>query len=415
MRTRTKHAPDGLRLPDEAVEAFAAGLALYDQGYGGAGLVPATIREARDAVRTGRVSTDKARRMAAWFARHGAAVAESTARRRDRSSPAAVAWLLWGGDVGRAWAERHRDAKPDNAEVRPNGDVEKGFTDWLNRHKYGKAKALAGAHWRYEAHLFPDGQVVRSGHPFVRLDAVRAQARRAILDATRARYTDGPRRGEFVATGGVYQLFERVGTGPETLVESMALVTRDEGDRTVRAFVPDDRGELLRAGREAASRQRETRGAAPRMPKAGSSMQPPRTPVVGPPLVRVEGHRSEALERRIASLVRGYRAAVLDAIRDWRVPVAEARNPESVRRHAPTVLPDPSAHDASLDPEEDRARRLAALEVGAWLREGGAVAELREIAARGESVFRDNPARRGRRGARQRCGNSHSAKRGGRR
>lgn len=102
-------AARGLQLPPEAVEAFAMGLALYDRGYGGAGLVPATIREARDAERTGRVSEDKARRMATWFARHGASPAENAARRRDRSSPASVAWLLWGGDPGRAWADQRRN------------------------------------------------------------------------------------------------------------------------------------------------------------------------------------------------------------------------------------------------------------------------------------------------------------------
>lgn len=110
---RPKHGavgPRGLQLPPEAVEAFAMGLSLYDQGYGGAGLVPATIQEARAAERTGRVTEEKARRMAAWFARHGAAPAENAARRRDRSSPASVAWLLWGGDAGRAWAERWRAA-----------------------------------------------------------------------------------------------------------------------------------------------------------------------------------------------------------------------------------------------------------------------------------------------------------------
>jgi hypothetical protein len=121
-RSPAKHASRGLRLPPEAVEAFAMGLALYDRGYGGAGLVPATIREARDAERTGRVSEDKARRMAAWFARHGASPAENAARRRDRSSPASVAWLLWGGDAGRAWAST-KAARRRNPRPNPSGPV----------------------------------------------------------------------------------------------------------------------------------------------------------------------------------------------------------------------------------------------------------------------------------------------------
>lgn len=118
-------AARGLQLPPEAVEAFAMGLALYDRGYGGAGLVPATIREARDAERTGRVSEDKARRMAAWFARHGASPAENAARRRDRSSPASVAWLLWGGDAGRAWADQRRNQR-NNRQSNRGSDSRQG-------------------------------------------------------------------------------------------------------------------------------------------------------------------------------------------------------------------------------------------------------------------------------------------------
>jgi len=50
--------------------------------------------------------------MNAWFARHDNEV-ERRARERDKTSPAYVAWLLWGGDPGMAWAgklKRQMDA-----------------------------------------------------------------------------------------------------------------------------------------------------------------------------------------------------------------------------------------------------------------------------------------------------------------
>jgi hypothetical protein len=43
--------------------------------------------------------------MAAWFARHDNPI-ERRARERDKTSPAYVAWLLWGGDAGVAWSAK---------------------------------------------------------------------------------------------------------------------------------------------------------------------------------------------------------------------------------------------------------------------------------------------------------------------
>ena len=42
--------------------------------------------------------------MVAWFARHGESDKEAKAR-QDKTSKAAIAWALWGGNRGRQWAK----------------------------------------------------------------------------------------------------------------------------------------------------------------------------------------------------------------------------------------------------------------------------------------------------------------------
>lgn len=96
--------------------------------YAGDGLVPKTIREARQMV-AGSVSPDKVMRMAAWLARHESDLASPKARAyeagdSERPTPGQVAWLLWGGDVGsanrdraRLWAERKRDQLIESGEL----------------------------------------------------------------------------------------------------------------------------------------------------------------------------------------------------------------------------------------------------------------------------------------------------------
>ena len=50
------------------------------------------------------VSLDTLKRMRSFFQRHDGEV-ERNARKRDETSPANIAWLLWGGDPGRKWVE----------------------------------------------------------------------------------------------------------------------------------------------------------------------------------------------------------------------------------------------------------------------------------------------------------------------
>jgi HK97 family phage portal protein len=94
------------------------GLAWYEQGLAGEGIVARTVREARQ-MASGSVSEDKVRRMAAWFARH---MVDLNAPDADPESdgypsPGVVAHALWGGGT-RAQSERAmRWAKARVAEM----------------------------------------------------------------------------------------------------------------------------------------------------------------------------------------------------------------------------------------------------------------------------------------------------------
>ena len=77
------------------------GIELNSQGFGGDGLVPKTIREARD-MANGTITLDKCMRMSAWFARHKVdTTTEGFKNKKSPKYPSAglVAWLLWGGDA----------------------------------------------------------------------------------------------------------------------------------------------------------------------------------------------------------------------------------------------------------------------------------------------------------------------------
>lgn len=97
--------------PTEAMGAAARkGLRLLEEGKGGDGLVPATIRDARRMANGEPLSEQKVRRMPAWWARHRddwtAADTED-----GQESPGYVASLLWGidskdGSPGATWATR---------------------------------------------------------------------------------------------------------------------------------------------------------------------------------------------------------------------------------------------------------------------------------------------------------------------
>lgn len=91
--------------PNRGMQGAAQrGLRLYEDGKGGDGLVPATIADARKMAERQALSEDKVRRMPAWFARHEADKRPGWDSPGEET-PGFVAWLLWGGDAGRRWAE----------------------------------------------------------------------------------------------------------------------------------------------------------------------------------------------------------------------------------------------------------------------------------------------------------------------
>ena len=108
--------------PAPVRSAFALGVRLERDGLGGEGLRPETIAWAKRLAAGAPVTLEKARTMVAWFARHGASPLEVAARHRQVEqmeqgalrgrAPALVAWLLWGGDPGRLWAERLLRSSP---------------------------------------------------------------------------------------------------------------------------------------------------------------------------------------------------------------------------------------------------------------------------------------------------------------
>jgi hypothetical protein len=92
---------EGFTPPERVASAAARGLRLREKVKGGTAI---GVARARDLSNRKAVSLDTIRRMVSYFARHGAQRPE--ARGTDAEpTPWLVAWNLWGGDAGRAWAE----------------------------------------------------------------------------------------------------------------------------------------------------------------------------------------------------------------------------------------------------------------------------------------------------------------------
>jgi uncharacterized protein len=99
-----------LRPPAYMRASARRGLAYYEDGKGGDGLVPRTIREAR-AMAAGNVTADKWVRIRAWIARHLVDLDAPAARPSSPDYPSAgvVAMLLWGGGSTKRSAQRALD------------------------------------------------------------------------------------------------------------------------------------------------------------------------------------------------------------------------------------------------------------------------------------------------------------------
>lgn len=92
--------------PATVAAAARRGLDLRRE-YGRGGTAVGVAR-ARDLANRRDVSLDTVRRMVAYFERHAIDLEAPAARPGHPDYPSAgrVAWLLWGGDAGRAWARR---------------------------------------------------------------------------------------------------------------------------------------------------------------------------------------------------------------------------------------------------------------------------------------------------------------------
>lgn len=92
------------RPPATVQRAAARGLRLRaEQSPSNRGGTAVGVARARDLSRGAAVSDDTIRRMASYFARHAV---DKGGEGWGRDSKGYQAWLLWGGDPGRAWASR---------------------------------------------------------------------------------------------------------------------------------------------------------------------------------------------------------------------------------------------------------------------------------------------------------------------
>jgi HK97 family phage prohead protease len=114
-----------LSVPQFIRDNAARGLKYVSEGFGGDGLTDTAKREARE-MAAGRITENKVRKMAPWFARHQ--VDGQAPKNKDTSHPqypgaGLVAWLLWGGDSdfsdrAQNWAQRKIDALNAEADSR---------------------------------------------------------------------------------------------------------------------------------------------------------------------------------------------------------------------------------------------------------------------------------------------------------
>jgi len=87
-------ADRGLRMREAAPKSKKGGLSTREAGKQGIG---SGVARASQLKKGGNVSPRVVRQMSAFFARH----------EKNKSTPKGrIAWLLWGGDAGRSWANK---------------------------------------------------------------------------------------------------------------------------------------------------------------------------------------------------------------------------------------------------------------------------------------------------------------------
>lgn len=106
---------DSFTPPQAVQDAAALGLRLREEfGRGGTEI---GVARARDLSNGRGISIETIARMVSYFARH--AVDAQADGWEDRENPSAgwIAWLLWGGDPGRRWAERIWDSRDEEKSM----------------------------------------------------------------------------------------------------------------------------------------------------------------------------------------------------------------------------------------------------------------------------------------------------------
>jgi len=112
--------------PEKVADAAKLGLDLREKfGRGG---TEVGVARARDLSNRRAVSAETISRMRSFFARHGAQVDRRDKGWENRDDPSAqwIAWLLWGGDAGKEWAESlgkvEKQARAATSEIRTQAE-----------------------------------------------------------------------------------------------------------------------------------------------------------------------------------------------------------------------------------------------------------------------------------------------------
>jgi hypothetical protein len=97
-----KSASEGFVPPESVQNNARRGLEMVEAGEAGDGLEGATKGRARDIAAGNALSLDHVKRMHSFFERHDKTRPDDGGK---GNSPWKTAWMLWGGDSGRSWAE----------------------------------------------------------------------------------------------------------------------------------------------------------------------------------------------------------------------------------------------------------------------------------------------------------------------
>ena len=117
-----KEKSSGFKPPASVQSAAKHALELIEKGKAGSGFTSVGRGRAHQLARGESVSLEVIKKMHSYFARHEV---DKKGKDWDHDSPGKVAWLAWGGDAGRAWAnsimKKHgeRTAAPWPAKPEP--------------------------------------------------------------------------------------------------------------------------------------------------------------------------------------------------------------------------------------------------------------------------------------------------------